>query len=63
MAEEYNVTWSPEDIQSLKPEWSLEKCKTFLDEYFSDMSDRMVEVGWEVVEVFVNEFGDDDEEE
>jgi hypothetical protein len=48
------VTWCAEDIQTLKPEWSLEECQTFLEENVRNIQDRLIETGWEVLDALVS---------
>ena len=49
------IKWSAEDVQQLKPEWSLEKCQSWLDGNNRHLADRLIETGWEVLESFVSE--------
>lgn len=44
------VEWTAEDLQTLRPEWSLEKCEEWLASNQKYMQDRLVELGWEVME-------------
>lgn len=43
-----NVEWSPEDVQVLRPDWSLERCADWLQTNQKYIRDRLVELGWEV---------------
>lgn len=43
------VVWAPEDIQTLRPEWTLEKCEEWLDNNERYIQDRLVELGWDVI--------------
>lgn len=58
------VTWRAEDIQTLKPNWSLEKCQEWLESNENRIQDRLTELGWEVIDSLMihhTSEGDDDE--
>jgi len=44
------ITWHPEDIQGLRPEWSLDRCEEWLMANGKHIRDRSVELGHEVIE-------------
>lgn len=44
------VSWSPGDIQCLRPNWSLEQCEEFLQENEGTIQDVTVERGWNAIE-------------
>jgi len=44
------ITWSPEDIQDLRPDWSFERCEEWLAANGKRIRDRSVELGYEVIE-------------
>jgi len=44
------VKWTPGDIQTLKPDWSDEQAKEWLEKNARAIRDRLVELGWEVIE-------------
>jgi hypothetical protein len=44
------VTWTAEDVQTLRPNWTLEQCAEWLDSNERYIQDRLVELGWEVIE-------------
>jgi hypothetical protein len=48
------VTWCAEDIQTIKPDWSLEQCQEFLESNVRNIQDRLIEVGWEVLDALVS---------
>ncbi len=51
MSDKYaTVTWTAEDVQTLRPNWTLEKCAEWLDSNERYIQDRLVELGWEVIE-------------
>lgn len=44
------VAWNAHDIQSLRPEWDIERCEAFLASIEHRITDRMIEIGWAVIE-------------
>lgn len=48
------VTWAPEDVQTLKPDWTLEQCEEWLEMNQKYVRDRLVELGWEVIETLLD---------
>lgn len=44
------IRWHAEDIQQLKPEWTLDQCQAFLDNNERILRDRLVEDGWGVIQ-------------
>lgn len=45
-----SVSWSPGDIQSLRPDWPLAQCIDFLVENGRYIQDAMVQAGWDAIE-------------
>lgn len=54
------VTWTVEDIQSLRPHWTSSECEDFLADNEEDMQAMMIQRGWEIIQSFLD---DEDEEE
>jgi hypothetical protein len=50
MKEYAKVTWDIVDIESLRPEWSVWKCKDFLEENARYIQDAMIVAGWDAIE-------------
>lgn len=48
-----NVDWIPGDIQSLRPEWTLEQCEAFLNENEKYIRESMIECGWVAIEALL----------
>ena len=44
------VEWTAEDVQTLRPEWTEEYCEEWLMANQKYIQDRLVELGWEVME-------------
>ena len=60
--EEYaKVVWRAEDVQALKKDWSLPRCEEWLEDNERHISDRLIELGWDVMDTLLN-MEDDDEE-
>lgn len=51
---ELRIIWSPEDIQSLRPNWTLEQCSEWLAENGSQIKDRLIELGWDVISILLD---------
>ncbi len=50
------VSWTWEDINELKPNWSEEKCKNFLQEHENGIQEAMLEAGWFAIKLAVGEY-------
>jgi len=44
------VEWTAEDVQTLRPDWTEEYCEEWLMSNQKYIQDRLVELGWEVIE-------------
>lgn len=44
------ITWVPEDIKTLRPKWSLNKCERALEEIAKVLQDRSIEEGWNIID-------------
>lgn len=44
------VSWSIEDVQTLRPEWSEKRCLEFLRTKSRHIQSNLVEHGWQVIE-------------
>lgn len=44
------VEWTVDDVLTLRPEWTREKAEEFLDINEKHIQNRIVELGWEVIE-------------
>lgn len=49
------VKWRIADIKELKPEWSNDQCIEFLERIEGNLTDRMIERGWDVIESLINQ--------
>jgi hypothetical protein len=47
------IRWSWQDVQSLRPDWSQEKCDEVLGTIAKGLHDRSIELGWEVMETLI----------
>ena len=55
-ASKAKVTWSWEDINELKPNWSKEECKNFLQEHENGIQEAMLEAGWFAIKLAIGEY-------
>jgi hypothetical protein len=54
------VVWRAEDVKSINGAWSLERCEEWLQNNDRHISDRLIELGWEVMDTLL-QMEDDDE--
>jgi len=58
--EEYaKVVWRAEDVKSINGAWSLEKCEEWLQDNERHISDRLIELGWDVVDTLLKKEDND----
>ena len=43
------ITWGWEDLQSLRPSWTEEKCVETLTKISKTLKDRSIEEGWDIL--------------
>ena len=43
------VAWHADDIQALRPHWSVDRCNDFLDDIESGLQEHMINKGWEYI--------------
>jgi hypothetical protein len=55
------VVWRAEDVQALKKDWSLPRCEEWLQNNDRHISDRLIELGWEVMDTLLQMEADDEE--
>ena len=49
------ITWVWEDVQTIRPHWSEERCKESLEDIAGALQDRSIEYGWGVMEVALDD--------
>jgi len=54
------VTWRAEDVQMIKDSWPLERCEEWLSDNERHISDRLIELGWEVMDSLLMMENDDE---
>jgi hypothetical protein len=54
------VVWRAEDVKSINGAWSLERCEEWLQNNDRHISDRLIELGWEVMDTLLQMEADDD---
>jgi hypothetical protein len=47
------IIWLPNDVATLRPDWSAEKCAEWLADHVGHIENRSVELGWTVIETLV----------
>lgn len=47
------VAWTVEDIKTLRPKWTEERCEAFLVANERHIQDGLIELGWEVIEILL----------
>jgi len=47
-------------VKSINGAWSLEKCEEWLQDNDEHISDRLIELGWEVIDTLLSMEGDDE---
>jgi hypothetical protein len=47
------VRWAAEDVQGLRPDWTLERCEEELRSIESNLQDRLIELGHEVMDTLL----------
>lgn len=56
MYEKYvEISWCPADVKELRPDWSNEKCAEELFRVSRWFEDRLIELGYETLEFFLDE--------
>jgi hypothetical protein len=43
------ITWSIGDLQSLRPQWSIDKCRSVASKVSPVLRDRSTEEGWQIL--------------
>lgn len=48
------VEWTADDIKTLREDWTTEQAEEFLQNNQRRIQDRLVELGWEVIETLLS---------
>ena len=48
------VKWSAADVQTLRPSWTIEQCEAAIARHEKHLQDRIIELGWDVLEWCLN---------
>jgi hypothetical protein len=51
------VEWTADDLQTLREGWTAEQCEDWLAANERHIQDRLIELGWEVIECLLGEEG------
>lgn len=57
------TSWCPADVKAINEHWSDEKCMEALDKIAPYLEDRLIELGWEVMETLLDMHYDDEDED
>jgi hypothetical protein len=49
------MSWAVEDVKTLRPNWSKEKCEEWLEMNAREITDQLVERGWDVIETLLGQ--------
>lgn len=44
------VRWQVADVQSIRESWTLTQCRDAIEDIERNFDDRMIELGWEVLD-------------
>ncbi len=47
------ITWIADDVQAIRPSWSIEKCEEALADNANRLVDRSIELGWDVLDILI----------
>lgn len=53
------LSWSAEDVQAIREDWTLEQCEEALSNIQNRVRDRLCELGWDVLETLLPETADE----
>ena len=45
--------WNIDDVKYLAPTWTDKQCHEFMDRHDQHLKDRIIELGWEVLDLYV----------
>lgn len=48
-----SIKWSAEDIQSLRPSWTLEECEQFIQSKSESFRQASISSGWDIWETLL----------
>ena len=57
------VVWRAEDVKSINGAWSLPRCEEWLEDNEDRISERLTELGWEVLDVLVRQNNDEEKDD
>ena len=47
------IAWTAEDVKAIRKKWSLKRCEEELAKIEGRASERIIELGWEVLDVIL----------
>lgn len=48
------ITWTAEDVLTLREEWTIEQAGDALDQIGNQLRDRSIETGWGIMEILLD---------
>ena len=54
------VEWQAMDVKTLKPLWTIEECTEWIEDNEDRISERLIELGWEVMGTLLSMESDDE---
>lgn len=61
MSQEFaKVVWRPADVEVLRPNWTDARINQWLREHESQIQDRLLELGWQVLEDLLSKCNEED---
>ena len=49
------VEWTSDDVRQLRPDWSIPQARAFLEKHQAQVAHMMLEVGWHVLAVLIEQ--------
>ena len=49
------VAWQINDIKAVRPSWTDDECENFLDRYETDIEEKMIRAGWDMIHNLLDE--------
>jgi hypothetical protein len=47
------VVWTAADVQTIAPAWTIKECEEWLRREERHIQDRLIELGWDVLEALI----------
>jgi hypothetical protein len=47
------VSWTAEDVKTLRPSWTTEQCEDWLEKNASHIVDELITKGWDILDILL----------